>query len=246
MSATASETIWHDVECGGYADDLPVLSELAGRFGGPVLELGAGTGRVALHLARRGHRVEAIDVVPELVAELRDRAATEGLEVTATLGDARSLDVEPGRYPLVIGATQLIQLLGGPPGRAAALAGIARALAPEEGVAALAIVEGSITVGEGAPEVVPDVREVDGYVHSSLPLGISVDDDSLAVHRLRQTVAPDGNLTETEHTDRLDVLDAETLIAEAAGAGLRSAGTIAVAETDRYVGSSIVLLEREP
>jgi SAM-dependent methyltransferase len=239
------ETIWHDVECGGYADDLPALEDLARRHGDPILELGAGTGRVALHLARRGHRVDAIDLVGELVAELGERAAAEALPVTARVGDVRDLDVEAGTYPLVIGATQLIQLLGGPAGRAAALAGIYRALAPG-GVAALAIVEGQITVGDGAPEVLPDVRELDGYVHSSLPLGIRSDDARLEVHRLRQTVAPDGTLTEAEHFDHLDLLDAEVLAAEAGSAGLEQVGAVAVAESERYVGSSIVLLRKKP
>ncbi len=236
-------TIWHDVECSGYADDLPTLEELAERHGEPILELGAGTGRVALHLARRGHRVDAVELVPDLVVELGERAASERLDVTARVGDVRRLDVEAGAYPLVIGATQLIQLLGGPAGRGAALEGIARALAPG-GVAALAIVEGPITVGDSAPEVLPDVREVDGYVHSSLPLGIDADDAQLEVHRLRQTIAPDGTLTEDEHIDHLDLLDAEVLADEARGAGLDEVGTIAVTESDRYVGSSIVLLAK--
>jgi len=235
--------IWHDVECGSYADDLGPWEELAGRHGEPILELGAGTGRVALHLARRGHRVDAIDLDPELVAELGERAAAGRLEVTARVSDARDLDAQAGAYRLVIGATQLIQLLGGPTGRVAALEGIARALAPD-GVAALGIVEGPVTVGEGAPDVIPDVREVDGYVHSSLPLGIDADDALLRVYRLRQTVAPDGELTETEHIDRLDVLDAETLLAEASEAGLEAAGRLEIAESDRYVGSSIILMRR--
>lgn len=238
-----STVIWHDVECGSYADDLGPWEELAARHGEPILELGAGTGRVALHLARRGHRVDGIDIEPELVAELGERAASGGLEVTARLGDVCSLDVAAGTYRLVIGATQLIQLLGGPTSRASALEGIARALAPD-GVAALGIVEGQVTVGDGAPDILPDVREVDGYVHSSLPLGIDSDDARLEVYRLRQTVSPDGDLTETEHIDRLDVLDVETLAAEARGAGLELAGTIAVVESDRYVGSSIVLFRR--
>lgn len=245
MSTAASDTIWHDVECAGYEDDLPAFEELARRHGGPILELGAGTGRVALHLARRGYCVHAIDLVPELVAELGERADAERLEVTTRVGDVRSLDVDAGAYPLIIGATQLIQLLGGPAGRTAALEGVTRALAPG-GVAALAIVEGPIAVGDGAPEVLPDVREVDGYVHSSLPLGIGADEAQLVVHRLRQTVAPDGTLTEAEHIDRLDLLDAEVLVAEARRAGLAPAGAIAVAESDRYVGSSIVLFGTGP
>jgi tRNA G46 methylase TrmB len=56
MSAerVSAEAIWHDVECGSYQADLPLWEELAQRAQGAVLELGCGTGRVALHLARRG------------------------------------------------------------------------------------------------------------------------------------------------------------------------------------------------
>ena len=58
VSATADrETIWHEVECGSYAADLALWSELAAEVAGPVLELGCGTGRVALHLAAEGREV---------------------------------------------------------------------------------------------------------------------------------------------------------------------------------------------
>ena len=53
---------WHDTECGSYDADLPLWRELAGA--GPVLDVGAGTGRVALDLAARGASVTALDVEP--------------------------------------------------------------------------------------------------------------------------------------------------------------------------------------
>ena len=51
--ATGDEAIWLEVECGAYAADLALWSELAREAAGPVLELGCGTGRVAVHLGGR-------------------------------------------------------------------------------------------------------------------------------------------------------------------------------------------------
>ena len=47
-----AHVVWHDVECGGYDADLPLWRELAREAGGPVLDVGAGTGRVALRARR--------------------------------------------------------------------------------------------------------------------------------------------------------------------------------------------------
>ena len=69
--------IWHDLECGGYGEDLALWRALAASAGDPVLEVGAGTGRVALTLARAGHRVTALDNDPELVSELTRRVAED-------------------------------------------------------------------------------------------------------------------------------------------------------------------------
>jgi SAM-dependent methyltransferase len=235
------DAIWHDVECGAYAEDLGLWEELADAHGGPVLELGAGTGRVSLHLARRGHEVHAVELDAELAGTLAERAEAAGLSVAIRVEDVREL--APGtRYPLVLGAMQLIQLLVGPEGRAAALRAIRGVLAPG-GVVALAIVEGRDPVGEGGSETIPDVREVDGVVYSSLPLDVETRNGSLRVRRLRQVVEPGGELTESEHVDVLDVLDADELEAEAAAAGLRLTHVRHVAESELHVGSSVVILE---
>jgi cyclopropane fatty-acyl-phospholipid synthase-like methyltransferase len=85
--------IWQDLECGGYTADLGLWDELASEAGGPVLDLGCGVGRVALHLGRRGHPVAGLDLDPELVAAFNERAAAEGLEARAASGDARDFEL---------------------------------------------------------------------------------------------------------------------------------------------------------
>ncbi len=78
MSDPADAVVWHDAECGAYDGDLSTWERLCGEHGGPLLELGAGTGRLALHLARRGHEVVAVERAPELASELARRAVRRG------------------------------------------------------------------------------------------------------------------------------------------------------------------------
>ena len=94
--AVADAVVWHDLECGSYSADLPLWRELAGAAPpddpGPVLEIGAGTGRVALALAREGVRVTALERDPELLDALAARAGE--LPVEPVLGDARELALD--------------------------------------------------------------------------------------------------------------------------------------------------------
>lgn len=248
MSATAqrnTDVIWHDAECGAYAEDLPLWEQLAAQAGGPVLDVGCGTGRVTLHLARRDIEVAGLDLDRPLVDELRRRAAAEGLAVDAEVDDVREPVDEPARHALAIASMQLIQLLGGAAARVAALRRIASSLRPG-GVVALAIVEGTEGIeGAAGPGVVPDVRDVDGWVYSSLPLEVRARDGRLEVLRLRQTVTPAGDLTEDRHLDRLDIVDAAAIEAEAQAAGLVPAGRRPVAQSEMHVGSTVVLARRE-
>ena len=55
VGMNARAVIWHDIENGSYSADLPLWLELAAEAGGPVLDLGAGTGRVARALHGGGH-----------------------------------------------------------------------------------------------------------------------------------------------------------------------------------------------
>jgi SAM-dependent methyltransferase len=66
------------------------LAELAGS--GAALELGIGTGRIALPLAQRGIRVHGIDLSEAMVARLRAKPGVEDIEVT--IGDFATTRVE--------------------------------------------------------------------------------------------------------------------------------------------------------
>jgi SAM-dependent methyltransferase len=77
-------------------DCVDRLAELAGA--GPALELGIGTGRIALPLAARGVEVHGIDASAAMVERLR--AKPGGGAIAVTMGDFADLPVE-GRFPLV-------------------------------------------------------------------------------------------------------------------------------------------------
>jgi SAM-dependent methyltransferase len=237
-----SAAAWHEVECGGYAADLAVWERLADGAEGAVLELGCGSGRVALHLARRGHEVWAVDADPALLEVLESRGSTEGLAVSAHLADVRSLELDH-EFGLAIAPMQVMQMLGGEGSRYAALERTAGHLAAGGRLAA-AIVErpaGSVE-GVGAAAI-PDVRELDGWLYSSLAVGVSEDGGGLEVHRLRQAVSPGGALREEAHIDRLENLDADTLELEGTRAGLEPAGRLEVPATAGYLGSTVVVME---
>ena len=237
-----ADVIWHDLECGGYREDLPLWRSLARECEGPVLELGCGTGRVALDLASQGHAVTAVDSDPELVAALLDRARARSLEVDARVGDARALDLEAG-FALVAIPMQMLQLLPGTADRARVLASAAACLAGG-GLIAASIVEGVPEGGGELAQPLPDVAEADGWVYSSLPLEIADHGESMLVTRLRQTVSPGGDLSDHVDETRLAVLRPGQLEGEARDAGLLPVGRREVPSTDWHVGSTVVLLGR--
>jgi SAM-dependent methyltransferase len=71
----------------------PTVDFLAGLAGdGPVLELGIGTGRIALPLARRGVSVHGIDLSEAMVARLRAKPGAE--EIGVTMGDFATTVIE--------------------------------------------------------------------------------------------------------------------------------------------------------
>jgi len=82
---------------GGY-DDATVAALRTLAQGGRALELGIGTGRVALPLQRSGVVVEGIDASPAMIARLREKPGGDGIPVV--LGDFADVAVE-GQYELI-------------------------------------------------------------------------------------------------------------------------------------------------
>jgi SAM-dependent methyltransferase len=233
--------VWHDIECGGYVEDLELWRHLAGETGGPVLDIGAGTGRVALDLARRGLEVVAMDTDEELLRALAQRAAAEALDIRTVVADARDFALGR-RFALVLMPMQTIQLLGGAPGRAAFLR-CAHAHVEPDGVLACALAQALDSFDaeiDGLPA--PDLAVIDGVRYTSLPLAVIDEGDRAAIHRLREVCHPDGRRTEADDVIRLDRTDADEVASEAAALGFHPAPHRYVAQTDEHVGSEVVVL----
>jgi SAM-dependent methyltransferase len=228
-----SEVLWHDLECGGYVEDLPLWRELAGD--GPVLDLGCGTGRVALDLAEHGVPVVGLDIDEVLLAELRRRAAD--LPVETVRADARDFDL--GRsFPVILAPMQTVQLLGGAAGRAGFLR-CARAHLDTGGLFAISIAD-AIETFEDMEAVMPDVREDGGTVYFSQPVSIRDQGDRFEIEFVREIVDPHGGRASGRNVIHLDRLDAERLEAEAEGFTILDRRTVPA--TDAYVGSTVVML----
>lgn len=99
--------------------------ELARRTDGPVLELGAGTGRLTAALAAAGAQVIAVEHDPAMLAHLGPRAAQLGDRVHVVRADVAALPDGPSAG-LVMLATSLLNELPDPAARRAVLAGAAR------------------------------------------------------------------------------------------------------------------------
>jgi SAM-dependent methyltransferase len=242
IAADLGGAIWHDLECGSYRADLPLWRELAREAGGAVLDIGCGTGRVALDLAAQGHAVTGLDSDPELIKGLAQRAREDGTAVQTVVADARSFDLGR-RFALAIAPMQVTQLLGGASGRTALLGCVLRHLEPGGTfAAALADPYEGVELDTALPPL-PDVREQDRWVLSSTPVAVRRVDGAIEIDHHRQAVSPAGELTETLVTIRLDSVAPATLESEAEAAGLTLGRTRRVPETHEHVGSTVVLLE---
>ncbi|HEX3617302.1 MAG TPA: methyltransferase domain-containing protein [Solirubrobacteraceae bacterium] len=240
-----NEVVWHDLECGRYREDLPLWLELASQSAGddrPLLDVGAGTGRVTIPLAEAGHHVCALDLDPVLLSELELRAA--GLPVATICADARDFELPGRRFPLILVPMQTVQLLGG---RDAHLSFFRRARShlAEGGLIAVAIAvaedfeEFEWRDGDMAP--LPDIAEIEGRAYFSQPTAVRRVDGTFVLQRHREVVEADGARSSSDDRIALDVLTVEALQQAAEPAGLRPRAQHRIEATEEHIGSEVVV-----
>ena len=125
---------YYDLENADFTEDLDYWLELADEAGDPILELGCGTGRVLLNLARRGHSVTGLDNSPEMLARLHaklEAASGRHLPSPPQIVQAALEDFElPLRYRLALMPFNTFMHLLTTEAQLAALERIRRHLAP--------------------------------------------------------------------------------------------------------------------
>jgi SAM-dependent methyltransferase len=124
----------YDVDLVEDPGDLDLYLALARRTGGPILELGGGTGRLAIPLAESGHDVTLVDVDPAMLERAARRLGTipaGGGRVDLVEGDLLDLHLpSAGPYALAFIALNTLFLLATRDRQAAAVRVLADHLAP--------------------------------------------------------------------------------------------------------------------
>src|SRR5687767_8063382 len=120
-----SDAALYDYEYRRRRADVGFYRELAKkRLGDPadakpgaarILELGAGSGRVTVALARAGYDVVAVDASPAMLAKLRARVAAlpdaVARRITVVQGDLRDFRVDGKKFPLVVAVFNVVEHL---------------------------------------------------------------------------------------------------------------------------------------
>jgi SAM-dependent methyltransferase len=81
----------YDLENADFEPEGSFYLELAKELGGPILELGCGTGRITIPLAQNGLEITGLDVVPGMLTLARQKAGD--LPIHWVEADARNFDL---------------------------------------------------------------------------------------------------------------------------------------------------------
>lgn len=154
-------------------DDVELYLALARRTGGPILELAAGTGRIARPLASAGYAVTAVDHDPAMLARLA-AGATSG--ISRVLADLTTWRPSRPQFRLAILGLNSLFLMAERHQQRAAIASLAAALAP----GGLAVVD--VWLPDAADLARYDRRLILDYVRTDPETGRIVTKTVAAVH----------------------------------------------------------------
>jgi SAM-dependent methyltransferase len=129
MSAYDRIARLYDPWSASVVEDVSFYLERARRFGGPVVELGVGTGRIAIPIAAEGIKVIGVDSSEGMLAVARERAERAGAELDLRYGDLRDPPVE-GPVPLVLAPFRSLLHMETVADRLAAVRAVHRLLGP--------------------------------------------------------------------------------------------------------------------
>lgn len=120
---------FYDVIHAEITDDVPFLLSLATQAGGPILELGCGSGRILLPLARAGFRLYGVDNSRAMLSQTATRAKNVAAEVTLVKADMAAFTLQTTNIALaIIGYNTFMHVP--PAATVAVLRRVARHLAP--------------------------------------------------------------------------------------------------------------------
>jgi SAM-dependent methyltransferase len=241
----AHAVVWHDLECGSYTADLALWRELAGDAAGAVLDVGAGTGRVALDLGGAGHELTALDLDAELLAALRERAS--GMRVETVCADARMFALDRRDFALCLAPMQTVQLLGGSAQRVQFLRCAYAHLRPG-GALVCAIVTEIETFDCDAGDLgpTPEIARIDGVSYISRATRVLVGRRAVRIERERAVLAGEPSAAGAQPNWVRDVVELDRLSVgqlqrEGREAGLVAAGTRVIPATEEHTASVAVM-----
>ena len=124
----------YDAETGNMRDDLAAYQTLARHYGGPILDVGCGTGRVAFDLAQQGYAVVGVDTSAPMLERARRRHETGRDRIRWLEADVTALALDE-RFALAVFAYNGFMHLLEQPAQIAALGRIAAHLKPDGALA---------------------------------------------------------------------------------------------------------------
>ena len=241
--ATGDQAALYDFAWGSAGDDLLMYEQFARRGETPSLEIGVGSGRVALHLARAGLDVVGIDAAAPMLARIEaslDRKTASRLRLVEA--DMRDFDLGSERFDLVYCAGNTFQHMLTTEDQRAALSCIARHLAPGGQYVSQVHTPRAIDWAiERTPLYLRWSRAIPGTDDRMLRFDsttVAAADQTATTMHLFDRVAPDGTVARriVEYTLRYTALSEMRLLFERCG--LRVAAVYGDADLSPYTDES--------